>query len=159
MSRGIGYDCRSEISEIMYGCRISDMYTWITIGNKITTDRIEHKKVLDNGDTFLNGQRHSFDGICALRRGSNGAEWYNRGKLHRMDGPAYQEGSHGYYIQKWYQNGQLHSPNGTETVTESDCREGIYVRQWHDHGVFIKGVKYDGGCYDDPIGTWTYNTD
>jgi hypothetical protein len=67
-------------------------------------------QVNTNGDIewFQNGKRHRLDGP-AYEYADGDKEWYQNGKRHREDGPAFENVS-GY--KAWYQNGKCHREDG-----------------------------------------------
>jgi len=66
----------------------------------------------------------------------NRTEWYQNGKLHRLDGPAV-ECTKGY--KEWYQNGQRHRLDGPAV----ECRNGIKV--WYQNG---QRHRLDGPAFE-----------
>ena len=63
--------------------------------------------------------------------------WYQRGKLHRLDGPAY-EGSNG--IKEWYQNDKLHRLDGPA------CEWPNGTKQW-----FIEDKQYSEQAFNQKV--------
>jgi len=64
----------------------------------------------------------------------NRTEWYQNGKLHRLDGPAV-ECTKGY--KEWYQNGQRHRLDGPAV----ECRNGIKV--WYVEGKCLTETEFN----------------
>ena len=68
-------------------------------------------------------------------------EWYQKGKLHRLDGPAF-EGSSG--TKSWYQNGKLHRLDGPA------CEYSDGSKWWYQNG---KRHRLDGPAFEGSNGS------
>lgn len=81
----------------------------------------------DSVQWFQNGKLHRIDGP-AIERANGSKKWYQNGKLHREDGPAFEWSTGG---KSWYQNGKLHRLDGP--AIEGSGKSNYW---------YIEGVEY-----------------
>jgi hypothetical protein len=92
-------------------------------------------KVKDNGtrEWFQNGKLHRLDGP-AVEWSSGGKEWYQNGKFHRLDGPAVELANGD---KAWYQNDKLHRVDGP-AVEDADG-----YKEWHIEGEELSEEEFN----------------
>jgi hypothetical protein len=71
---------------------------------------------------YQNGKLHRIDGP-AIEEGWGTKEWYQNGKLHRIDGPAIEKP---WGTRLWYKNGELHRIDGP-AIEFNDITIGWYI--------------------------------
>ncbi len=98
-------------------------------------------KVATNGSKhwYQKGKYHRLDGP-AVEFADGGKSWYIDGKRHRLDGPAIEFANGGKH---WYQNGKRHNLNGP-AVEFVDGHKA-----WH-----IEGVEYTEEQFNQKINNY-----